>query len=403
MRNRKLSFMTILLNILLKGAKSLQVSLNELAQKQEMELVSASAYSQARQNLSHTAFIELNDIAVSKMYSDDDYLKLNHYRLLAIDGSKIRLPNNPQVQKEFGDVPYTDGKSHQIKGTYCSALSSVLYDVLNRIAIDSILARCDAYEGDLAATHIKNARLSQQDIVLFDRGYPSFKLIAQCHEAGANFIMRCSTHSFSTANMMHEGEKNSSELVELKAGKGVLKLKAEGLETIIKVRFVRVILETGEREVLVTSLLDEDEFPSDDFKGIYWLRWRIETYYGLLKTRLGLENFTGYSVEAIKQDFYSTIYITSLEAILTEQAQRVLDERETKNPIKVNRMVSFNAIKSNIFELLFIKGEKTNLRERLTSIFLTAPICSRNKSHPRRKEFWRKSAEYLKWRKKVCF
>ncbi len=42
---------------------------------------------------------------------------------------------------------------------------------------------------------------------------------------------------------------------------------------------------------------------------LYRLRRGIETFYGLLKTRLALENFTGISAEAVRQDFYATVYL----------------------------------------------------------------------------------------------
>ena len=72
------------------------------------------------------------------------------------------------------------------------------------------------------------------------------------------------------------------------------------------------MLKTGEAEILVTALRDEYTDPRADFAELYRLRWGSETFYGILKTRLALENFTGQSVEAIKQDFYATIYLTML-------------------------------------------------------------------------------------------
>ena len=47
-------------------------------------------------------------------------------------------------------------------------------------------------------------------------------------------------------------------------------------------------------------------------------RWGIETFFGVLKGRLNLENFSGKTAESVKQDFYSTIFISNLETILTE-------------------------------------------------------------------------------------
>jgi len=51
-----------------------------------------------------------------------------------------------------------------------------------------------------------------------------------------------------------------------------------GLPTSLKVRFVRVKLNTGENEVLVTSLYNEARYTTVDFAELYYLRWGIETF-----------------------------------------------------------------------------------------------------------------------------
>ena len=56
-----------------------------------LESVTAAAFSQARKRIRHTAFIELNEQAiVNVMYREGEYLRYQGFRVLAIDGSKIR-------------------------------------------------------------------------------------------------------------------------------------------------------------------------------------------------------------------------------------------------------------------------------------------------------------------------
>ena len=78
----------------------------------------------------------------------------------------------------------------------------------------------------------------------------------------------------------------------------------------------------------MTSLLDQETYPATGFKQLYYLRWGVETLYGVLKTRLGLENFSGYSAESIRQDFFATIFLTGSETLLTMDA----DEQLSKQP-----------------------------------------------------------------------
>jgi hypothetical protein len=58
----------MLLLILQKSAKSLQGVLNELLGKLHLPAVSKRAFSQARQHLGHTAFIELNQRGLVDVY-----------------------------------------------------------------------------------------------------------------------------------------------------------------------------------------------------------------------------------------------------------------------------------------------------------------------------------------------
>ena len=68
-----------------------------------------------------------------------------------------------------------------------------------------------------------------------------------------------------------------------------------------------VRLSPYELEVLITSLIDEKLYPISTFKEIYNLRWGVESYYGIIKERLNLENFSGRTVLSIKQDFHATL------------------------------------------------------------------------------------------------
>lgn len=65
--------------------------------------------------------------------------------------------------------------------------------------------------------------------------------------------------------------------------------------------------------MLVTSLRLDLVSECRLFRTVLPLRWGIETFYGLLKTRLGLGNFSGTGAEAVSQDFYATVYLTGLE------------------------------------------------------------------------------------------
>lgn len=366
--------------------------------------MTASAYCQARYKLKHTAFIELNQKAiVDTQYGDGQYLRFWGFRVLAVDGSKIVLPDSKDVREEFGTIAWSNGKDSELHGDRPYALASVLYDVLNRVVLDARLGRANAYEVDLAVTHLAHTRAG--DLLTMDRNYPSYRMLAELVQRQRDFVIRCSAASFGVARRMLKGEGADSQVVILTpCAEQMPQIRNQGLPMTLTVRFVRVLLSTGEYEVLVTSLLDECLYPTEDFLELYHLRWGIETFYGLLKTRLELENFTGTGAEAVRQDFHATVYLSGLESLLTDSAQAHLDARNTKYPQIVNRAVSFNAIKNQALELLFSDKPTEPLLEKLTALFLTNPCLARShRNPPRNKSSARTLLDFQKRQKKHCF
>src|SRR5262249_22486076 len=158
-------------------------------------------------------------------------------------------------------------------------------------------------------------------------------------------------------------------------------------------RFVTVRLSTGELEVLATNLLDEGLYPTEEFAELYHCRWGGETYYELLKSRLDLGNFTGLTAEAVRQDVYSTVFVSNLESILIGPANQKLKEHSAtlKHQQQVNHAVSFHALKSHIIALLASQQPLPKVLEKLQQLFLANPTTVRpERKVPRRKpSAWR--------------
>jgi hypothetical protein len=87
----------------------------------------------------------------------------------------------------------------------------------------------------------------------------------------------------------------------------------------LPVRVLRFKLSTGEYEYLLTNLVDPS-FTISMLKELYSLRWSIEGKYRQMKSRFQLENFSGYSEEAIDQDFLISVFYANLVEILRSEA-----------------------------------------------------------------------------------
>ncbi len=388
-----------------KGTKSIQLQMNTSIPKlnRSQTTVDKSAYSRARAKFKHTAFIELNKkTIIETMYSKGDYRKWHGHRLLAIDGSTIFLPETPETIKEFGTLPYRYIQK-DIEGHHTFGLASVMYDVLNNVSLDAKLMPIKTYEGDIAKEHLKLTR--DKDLVIFDRGYCSFRMLAVASKAKGDFLIRARTKSFKSVSEMLSGQGPDDIMAEIKASKNIRKnIREEGLPTSLRIRLVRVVLDTGEYEVLITSLTDQKKYPLKYFKDLYYFRWGIETFYGKLKSRLNLENFSGYSIEAIRQDFYATIFLSGAESILTLEAEAVLAKQKGGQPKKVNKAVSFNIIKERAFEIFYSKQSTNKKLRLLTELFMSSPTRIRkDRITPRVENSSRQVLSYYKRKMKAVY
>lgn len=401
-RDRILTFPIVLIQILRKTVKSLQISLNELFMSNHIELpVSSSAYTQARKKFKHTAFIELNKDIVDIFYSDDDIKKWRGYRCIGADGSKIILPSGSDIENEYGSIAI---KNQSMNSKFSQAIFECYYDVLNHMAIKCTLAHGLSYEVNLAIQMLDC--ITEQDLLIYDRAYASYEFLATLTQQSKNYLIRCPISSFKAAQLLAKDPKNWSKIVTLKPSSSQKKnIKEKGLPLEMRVRFVTVILSTGEMEILVTSLMDTD-ISRDEFKSLYGMRWGVETFYSRIKGRLCLENFTGKTAESIKQDFWSTIFISNFETIAKQDTEEEMNQTtQSIHEKKVNAAISFNVIKNMAFEIFTNNSNQEEAIQKMVLLFKSNPVLQRPEraSPPRKKTSDLRSYNFLRRIKKMIF
>jgi hypothetical protein len=412
-RQRHLTFPLILLFILQKSLKSLQNHLSEfldsLAPGALFESPQPGAVTHARAKLKDSAFIELNrDCILPAAYdSERPVRRWRGHRLLGVDSSLMRLPN----EKELGEVFGWQQCSNQsgASGTaYPEARLSVLYDLLNDIGLDTRLESSRLGEVALAIEQLDPLRWG--DVAMNDRGFSGYLYFAWILRHQGHFIGRCSTASFLTAQEMFQRNRaNQSQIVWLHAPPAQ---KAEcqrlGLPLKIKVRLVSLRLPTGELEVLATSLLDEALYPTAEFLTVYHWRWGHETFYLMLKGRLESEHFSGRTVEAIRQDVQAAVLLANLESLLSEPAQQSLDQEAAAgraHALRVNRSVSYHALKWKVLDLLYRDVPAEQVIAQLSRLFTGSPAAVRPERKPpkRRKPSLARSLHYQRRVKTIVY
>jgi hypothetical protein len=409
-RKRHFTFFNTMLFLMQKTVLAIQNHLHDFfeALGQAAPGLTPSAWSQARAKLRHTAFEALNEQAVVQVvYRDRTHPQLRlwrGFRLVAIDSSLQRLPNEAALGETFGWVECNNQSGEC--GRYPQGRLSVLTDVLNRIALQTFFEPWETAERELAARHLQ--RLEAWDLSLLDRGFAEYVLWARFIKAQRRFVCRSQANTFGIVNrLFKENQAGRSVVAELVPHQKQLKeVQAAGLPERIRLRFVTVRLNTGELEVLATNLLEDQLYSTECFGELYHHRWGIETFYNVLKSRLDLGNFTGLSPEAIRQDVYATVFVSDLESILIAPGNQQLQQHSAnlKNRQQVNHAVSFHAIKSHIIALLASQIPLPQVVQKLQELFLANPTSKRpQRTVPRKKPSAWRSYYYQRSVKKTVF
>lgn len=409
-RCRKVGFVTLLCMILNMIKKSTQLEIDDFMKKfgpddERYSTYTKQSFSEARQKLSPEAFRILNNGFVQKYYEDNDYKKYKGFRLLAVDGSSIEVPNTEELRKHYGYAGNNNAKQKAAR-----AQSSTLYDLENGIVLSSLLGRYDDSERELAMKNIDKFEGFKQgeieDLILFDRGYPSIEFIMHLNQKGIKYVMRTASTFFGEV----VNTKTQDEIVEIKVTplrRAQLKRRGKPIPTgaTIKLRVVKIVLETGEIETLITDL-SEDVIKYEEFKGLYFKRWGIETKFDELKNKFQIENFSGVKPMIIEQDYYAILLLSNIASIFEQEAQKELKEKNEKKNLKheykINKNILVGKLKDSLIEMLleqdeekkgllyarFIKEVKRNvvpiIKER---VFERKWSCTNKHSKTRRRAF----------------
>lgn len=406
-RERLLTFPVVVLLLLQKTTRSIQRHahsfLRQLWPGRGGLSVTAGGWTQARAKLRHTAFIELNQqIVLPEFYSSNHCERWRGHRVLGIDGSTLRLPSHAETAAEFGVSTAINQNSTT---DYTLARLSVLYDLLNDLGLDAQMAPQSTGEREMAIQQLHH--VDKDDVLLWDRGYTGFLLMAHVRARGAHFIGRCSNRSFFTAQELFKlNRAGKSKIVkQVAAPEQQPKLRALNLPLEMVVRFVSVRLPTGELEVLVTSMLDEAIYPTEEFLDVYHWRWKHETYHQMLKSRLDLENWTGQTLEAVRQDVQAAVFVSNLESLLSQEVQEELSkgDADRKNPLQVNRSVSYHALKERLLDLLFKQTPIEQVLSEIQAWMRCNPVSVRKRKIPRPTTSIKRSYNYQRYAKKCVF
>jgi hypothetical protein len=300
-RNRKLPFQTVVSMILRMVKTSIQIACNWLGAFMNTDPVSKQAFSQARQRLHHTAFREAHADGLRVVYTTAPKSGLwKGYRLIGADGSTLRLPESEELAREFGRWK----TKADVAPSPPMARISEYTDMTTKLVLSGRIAPCSTSEEELAKEQLKEVvtimRKYAQEKMLFvyDRGYPSEEFIQLHIDFGVDFLFRVPKNLNREIKKIYKSQESEHFLL---------------IEKWPMLRVIQFNLSSGEREILLTSLSNYHAFSEEELSSVYHGRWSsMEEGYKRQKVTMQMENFSGKTAEAIKQEYWATLTVGNL-------------------------------------------------------------------------------------------
>jgi len=347
-RKRKLDFQSLLRFLISRESGSTR---HELLKYFDYgaDALSCSAFCQQRRKLLWDSLryllLQFNSHFPLKKYK-------GKYLLAACDGSEFNIARNPHDPDTFHPPSGKSTKGFNMIHTI------PLYDILNKRYLDCVI-QPGRKKNEFRAICDLTDRYPYQDIPIFiaDRGFASYNFFAHAKEKGIFFLVRAKDinvkrllnletlpNQIDTAieviltRTQSKKNRRRPELAEqykyISSDVSFDYIEAGSLEEYpLPLRVVRFEVADGIYENIITNL-PALEFPADEIKQLYHMRWDIETSFRDLKHTIGTANFHSKKPEYIAQEIWARLILFNFCAIITTHV--VIGQKNTKHMYQVN-------------------------------------------------------------------
>ncbi len=391
-RKRKMNFESVVYyNLNKKGLSSKMeiIEFNEIIKNAD---ISSVAVLKQREKLDAIIYKDINKINLQSFYNNykSEVKLFKGYILVATDGSDFEIPNTIITRNNYN--------STKDNNSVARAHISNSFDVLNHFVLSTIIGPENADEKEMDRENlkeIKDMNLPYPIIRVKDRGYVSLKDIYYSNKNNDKFVVRLKKSDFKKqVNEM----KTNDEMITIpyqydraryyknKDDDFYNLLEKEKMD--IEVRCVKIVLSTGETEILITNLT-KDEVTTDEMNEIYHLRWQIELNYQTLKESMKIETITSSKDNLIKQDIYSQMLAFNILQAFINETEENIEQEKYKYEMKINKNMAVGFFKKFFLYILIEEDEKRKeeLLETLTSSITSYLIPVRkDRIYPRKKD-----------------
>lgn len=276
--------------------------------------------------------------------------------LVAMDGDDYKVPDTPDNARVFGR-PSTGGKDGKRPGGYPLIHTMRLIEVGTRVCLEALIKPYGTNDHAGALPLLKAA--AKGDLVLWDCGFYSERAMRQATAEGKFFLgpapahvvlrplQRLSDGSYLAKVYPHPNDRRDD--------RGGL------LVRVLEYTLDDPALEGhGERQRLVTNLLDEQQYPARELIVLYHQRWEIEIANDEMTTHLldRAVELRSHTPAGVVQEYYAVVLAHTAVRMLMHEAALAVDV----DP----RTLSFmNAVRVIREDLQLMRNAPTNLLPQL--------------------------------------
>ena len=408
--------------------QSLSVEIYNLLTSNDLAVVSKSSYSDARYKILPAFYQDWNDLLLSLIYEQAEIIGTAEqiaaplkdwrgYRLEVVDGSCLVLAQTKELGNFFGVHRNGTKKGRVIETVMSRVLLRV--DLCNEYVLQSEVSRIDCSELTTFKTWLW--QLNSNSITIMDRGFGCAAVFSFLNIHHKPFVCRLKV-SFNNQVRAFIASAEVDQVVEFTINKTekivnqALKISEDDISadnsacyteikkgSIVKVRLVKVVLSTGEVEVLATNLMDSQAITVADLGNLYSKRWGIETIIDSLKNQLKMMVFSGLKPAAILQDIHATMFVYNLRQLFINHAQLIVEQEVTDKIVKkkehnyeqkINKNVALGVLKPKIITIFLIHSPKEIVDELLAYFAKNKITTYPDKKSPKREKSLAKARNF---------
>lgn len=229
------------------------------------------------------------------------------FRILAMDGTRIDLPNWKTLKDYFGTAKNHSGAHN------AQARMVMLQFPFTRLPYRYELT--PVAQGEVTVALRLAAHLQENDLVLLDAGYWSYHLLCTIADRGAFFAIRM-YRRLNTRKLRNLQKDGRDRLVRWTPKDSRRRWRKAGLPKSVDLRVISYHVPGFRPQQMATNVLDPRKISRDDWtrlttdcpdasrkllSGLYHRRWEIETTYRELKVVQGMEgHLRSRTVESIQ-------------------------------------------------------------------------------------------------------